>query len=118
MVLSLLTKRGKAQEKATVNFKASYGINSPVKFPEYLGSADYAMLYNEAIKNDNPGIDPSTLNLFSDEAIANFRKARVITLMGLAITGIILIMHLNQGLNKVIASQYEVVRMRRYFVLG
>jgi len=75
-VIIINTKRGKAQEKATVNFKASYGINSPVKFPEYLGSADYAMLYNEAIKNDNPGTDPSTLNLFSDEAIANFRKAK------------------------------------------
>lgn len=41
-----------------------------------MGSADYATLYNEAIRNDNPGIDPSKLNLFTDEAIANFRKAK------------------------------------------
>ena len=74
-VIIITTKRGKEQE-ATVNFKASYGTNEPVKFPTYLGSADYAQLYNEAIQNDNPGIDPSNLNLFTNEAIANFRKAK------------------------------------------
>lgn len=75
-VIIISTKRGKAQERATVNFKASIGTNSPVKFPEYLGSADYATLYNEAILNDSKGLDPSKLNLFTDEAIANFRKAK------------------------------------------
>lgn len=75
-VIIISTKRGKAQEKASVNFKASVGVNSPVKFPEYLGSADYAMLYNEAMMNDNPGINPKDLNLFSQQAIDNFRKAK------------------------------------------
>ena len=75
-VIIITTKRGKAQDKATVNFKASIGSNKPVKFPKYLGSADYAMLYNEAIINSNPGADPSTLELFSDQAIANYRKAK------------------------------------------
>ncbi len=75
-VIIVTTKRGKAQEKATVSFKASVGVNEPVKFPEYLGSADYAMLHNEAVRNDNPGIDPSKLNLFSTQAIDNFRKAK------------------------------------------
>ena len=75
-VIIITTKRGKAQDKATVNFKASVGTNRPVKFPEYLGSADYAMLYNEAIINSNPGVDPSNLTLFSDQAIANYRKAK------------------------------------------
>jgi TonB-linked SusC/RagA family outer membrane protein len=75
-VILIQTKRGKAQEKATVNFKASGGSNEPVKYPTYLGSADYAMLYNEAIINSNPGVDPSNLTLFTDAAIANYRKAK------------------------------------------
>lgn len=75
-VILITTRRGKIQDKATVNFKASVGVNQPVKFPTYLGSGDYAMLYNEARKNDNPGVDPSTLNLFSDQAIDSFRKAK------------------------------------------
>ena len=53
-VIIVTTKRGKAQEKATVNFKASVGTNNPVKFPKYLGSAEYAELYNEALYNTNP----------------------------------------------------------------
>jgi TonB-linked SusC/RagA family outer membrane protein len=75
-VIIIQTKRGKAQEKATVNFKASAGSNEPVKYPTYLGSADYAMLYNEAIINSNPGVNPSNLTLFTDAAIANYRKAK------------------------------------------
>ncbi len=75
-VILITTRRGKVQDKATVNFKASVGVNQPVKFPTYLGSADYAMLYNEARRNDNPDADPSTLNLFSEASIANWRKAK------------------------------------------
>jgi TonB-linked SusC/RagA family outer membrane protein len=75
-VIVITTKRGEALDKAEVNFKASVGINQPAKFPAYLGSADYAELYNEAIRNDNPGVDPSTLRLFSEEAIESFRKAK------------------------------------------
>jgi TonB-linked SusC/RagA family outer membrane protein len=75
-VILITTRRGKVQDKATVNFKGSVGINQPVKFPTYLGSADYAMLYNEARRNDNPDADPTTLNLFSEQAIADFRRAK------------------------------------------
>ena len=74
----ITTKRGKAAEKATVNLKASIGINQPIGFPEYLGSADYATLYNEARLNDAKmtGADISSLNLFSQQAIDNFRRAK------------------------------------------
>lgn len=77
-VIVITTKRGKAAEKATVNLKISTGINSPIGFPDYLGSADYAMLYNEARKNDAlmTGSDVNRLNLFSDDAIAKFRRAK------------------------------------------
>ena len=77
-VIVITTKRGKAAEKATVNLKASIGINQPIGFPEYLGSADYATLYNEARSNDAKmtGADISSLNLFSQQAIDNFRRAK------------------------------------------
>jgi TonB-linked SusC/RagA family outer membrane protein len=75
-VIVVNTKRGKAQEKATVKFKASVGINQPAKFPQYLGSADYAMLYNEAALNDYQGNDPSSLPLFTQQTIDNFRMAK------------------------------------------
>ncbi|MBC8154189.1 MAG: SusC/RagA family TonB-linked outer membrane protein, partial [Bacteroidetes bacterium] len=75
-VILITTKRGKVQDKALVNFKTSVGVNQPVKFPTYLGSADYAQLYNEAIRNNNQGADPTTLNLFSQQAIDSFRRAK------------------------------------------
>ena len=77
-VIVITTKRGKAAEKATVNLKASIGINQPIGFPEYLGSADYATLYNEARLNEAKmtGADISSLNLFSQQAIDNFRRAK------------------------------------------
>lgn len=74
-VIIITTKRGKAQEKATVDFKASVGMSSPVKFPKYLGSADYAELYNEAMING--GTDPnSKTELFNPQIIDNLRKAK------------------------------------------
>ncbi len=77
-VIVITTKRGKAAEKATVNLKASLGINQPIGFPDYLGSADYATLYNEAKINDAKmtGADVNSLKLFSQEAINNFRNAK------------------------------------------
>ena len=80
-VVVITTKRGQANERATVNFKASYGLNRAVKFPKYLGSADYAMLYNEAMRNDARmnGLgenEMAGLNLFSDGAIQAWREGR------------------------------------------
>lgn len=72
-VILVTTRRGKVMEKANVTFKASSGVSSPIKFPQYLGSADYAMLYNEAHLNDNPN---TTSALFSQTQIDNYRKAK------------------------------------------
>jgi len=71
-VILVTTRRGKEMEKARVSFKASTGISSPIKFPQYLGSADYATLYNEALSN-NP---TNTAALFTPAAIANYRIAK------------------------------------------
>ena len=77
-VIVITTKRGRDSEKATVNFKASVGVNKVGKTPNLLGSADYAMLYNEALKNDAlmNGTTVDSKDLFPQETIDNFRKAR------------------------------------------
>lgn len=70
-VILVTTRRGKMMDRPTVTFKAATGVSAPIKFPEYLGSADYAMLYNEAQDNDK-----SSRTRFTAEAIENFRKAK------------------------------------------
>ncbi|MCW3082273.1 TonB-dependent receptor [Segetibacter sp.] len=71
-VILVTTRRGRNMEKANVTFKAASGISSPVRFPQYLGSADYATLYNEARLNDNPNTSSA---LFTPGQIENYRKA-------------------------------------------
>lgn len=81
-----------------MSFKASVGTNSPAKFPEYLGSAQYAELYNEA--RMNMGVDPSSPDLFSTNVIEDFK-------MGKDIIGIILIMLSNQVFSRIIVCLSE-----------
>ncbi len=54
-VVFITTRRGSALKKE-LNFTAESGFNIPISYPEYLGSADYMELYNEALGND--GLDP------------------------------------------------------------
>ena len=80
-VVVITTKRGQSSDKASVNFKASYGFNKAVKFPTYLGSADYMTLYNEAMINDahmngQSAEEISKLNLFKKEAIDAHRAGQ------------------------------------------
>ena len=60
----------------TVDFKASVGISEPIRYPDYLGSADYATLYNEAMLNDNPSLAADSPSLFTQTAIDNYRRAK------------------------------------------
>lgn len=50
------TKRGTASDKVNIGFKARYGYQAPEQLPEFMGSYDYARLYNEALRND--GLQP------------------------------------------------------------
>lgn len=77
-VIVVTTKRGQSADKATVDFRTSFGFNNPIQTPDLLGSADYAMLYNEALINGakRTGGNIDNLNLFSDEAIEKFRRAK------------------------------------------
>lgn len=70
-VILVTTKRGKS-EKPSVTLKAAFGRSAPIKFPEYLGSADYAVLYNEARDNDKN----MAATRFTQSAIENFRNAK------------------------------------------
>ena len=50
-VILVTTKRGK-DEKPKITFKTEHSISSPQRLPEFVGSADYLSLYNEALNND------------------------------------------------------------------
>lgn len=78
-VVIVTTKRGISQSKPTVEFKAQGGIAEPVSYPDYVGAADYARLYNQALKNDNPNWmndEGVQSRLFSDAMIANWARAK------------------------------------------
>lgn len=64
-VILVTTKRGLAG-KQIINVRANGGIRTPKSYPEYLGSAEYMSLYNEASVND--GLLPR----YSDEEIYHY----------------------------------------------
>lgn len=64
-VLLVTTKRGYDGQKKFTVFTET-GIKTPSVLPEYLSSAQYARLYNQARIND--GLDP----IYSNETIANY----------------------------------------------
>lgn len=51
-VIVINTKRGKVNRKE-INVNVRSGYNTPISLPNYLGSAEYMVLYNEALQNDN-----------------------------------------------------------------
>ena len=53
-VVLITTKRGQVTDGLKVNVRANTGWNVAKSYPEYLGSAEYMTLYNEAFHNDNP----------------------------------------------------------------
>lgn len=65
-VVLITTKRGEAYKK-DINVTGYYGANTPLALPNYLSSAEYMQLHNEARTND--GLNP----LYSEEMINNFQ---------------------------------------------
>ena len=61
----ITTKRGRV-DGLQINANANTGWHFAKEFPEYLGSAEYMTLYNEARKND--GLDPT----YSQQKIYNY----------------------------------------------
>jgi TonB-linked SusC/RagA family outer membrane protein len=64
-VILITSKRGEANNRK-VNVRANTGFASPKLYPEYLGSAEYMALYNEACTND--GLP----EFYSQETINNY----------------------------------------------
>ncbi len=64
--LILITTKSGKPGKFRVTYNGYAGWTRPTKFPEYLGSADYARLYNEALEND--GSQP----MYTEEEIRKF----------------------------------------------
>lgn len=53
-VCLITTKRGHVTDGLKLSVRANTGWNVAKSYPEYLGSAEYMTLYNEAFHNDNP----------------------------------------------------------------
>ncbi|WP_051253975.1 SusC/RagA family TonB-linked outer membrane protein [Arenibacter latericius] len=64
-VILVTTKSGKSGEP-TVTYTGDFGWQDPTVLPEYLGSYDYAVLYNEALANSGkaPRFSDNDLELF------------------------------------------------------
>ena len=65
-VVLVTTKRGK-EGKMQIEFSSSLGVQERTRDPEYLGSYEYSMLYNEALMNQ--GQEP----IYSDEDLQKFK---------------------------------------------
>ncbi|TKG95472.1 SusC/RagA family TonB-linked outer membrane protein [Puteibacter caeruleilacunae] len=69
-VILITTKKGKLNQGPSVSYSNNITFSSPTFTPDFLGSADYAELYNEAYKNENP---LSETVPFSAEDIQKFK---------------------------------------------
>ena len=69
-VILITTKKGKKGDKARINYSGSVAWSSPVALLKFLGAGDYAMLYNEAVKNENPNV----ILPYTEEDIQNYRN--------------------------------------------
>lgn len=66
-VILVTTKIGR-EGKPNVSYTSNVALQNPTRLPESVGSADYAMLYNEAWQNDG-----NTDKIFSDTDIELYR---------------------------------------------
>lgn len=68
-VVMITTKRGTANNQQ-FNIRVNSGMNTPKGIPQYLGSAEYMTLYNEALRND--GLPA----LYSNDSIYNYASGK------------------------------------------
>ncbi|QNK61520.1 TonB-dependent receptor [Pedobacter sp. PAMC26386] len=66
-VIMVTTKRG-GGDRTVVELNADYGWQSATRLPKYVGSADYANLYNEALTNagGKPLFTPAQIQAYKD----------------------------------------------------
>lgn len=56
-VVLITTKKGKNNQKLTVNYDMYYGVQSPIRKLDLLNASEYAMLSN-VMRSDDPGLTP------------------------------------------------------------
>lgn len=59
-VILVTTKRG-TTGKPKIGLTSNFALQTPTRLPEFSNSYDYAFLYNEGMKNDNPSLTPDQL---------------------------------------------------------
>lgn len=64
-VILVTTKRGRIQ-KTEITYRGEYSVLTPLRMPEFVGSAEYLSTYNEALRNE--GKAP----IFSDDLIKKY----------------------------------------------
>lgn len=62
-VIYITTKKG-GNHELQINGRIDGGVNVPIRYPNYLGSAEYMTLYNEARQNDGLTQQFSTENIY------------------------------------------------------
>lgn len=72
-VILITTKRGRFG-KPSISYSGNIAIQQPTALPHYLNSADYAILYNEAMKNDTYANGSTYEPRFTDEDIELYRN--------------------------------------------
>lgn len=66
-VVLVTTKRGSVS-RPRISFKTEHTLSTPTRLPDFVNSADYLGLYNEALHNDGE------LPMFTDELISHYRN--------------------------------------------
>ncbi|MBD1420821.1 TonB-dependent receptor [Sphingobacterium chuzhouense] len=66
-VVIITSKRGRIA-KPVISFRTEHSLSQPTRLPQFVNSADYLTLFNEALRNDGE------LPIYSDELIANYRN--------------------------------------------
>ena len=69
-VVLVTTKQGKKGEKTHINYSGIVSWASPVVKRQYVNAYEHAILYNEAVHNENP----NAVLPFTDEDIENYRN--------------------------------------------
>lgn len=77
-VLLITTKRGEQTYKTNIQFNTRIGLHSPVNSPDFLSNADFADLYNVALKSDGKNINNG---LFKSDTIVNYFKTGQLPLL-------------------------------------
>lgn len=67
-VILVTTKHG-SSGKPSISFTTNVGIQKPTRLPKFVNAYDYAVLNNEAQRNDNPNATP----MFSDEDLQQYK---------------------------------------------